>query len=45
LLPHVASNVQATFDSTINPGSNNNHESMRNGKKPFKFVEPFEKKP
>jgi len=44
-LPHVASNVQATSNSTISLGSNNIHESMRNGKEPFEFVEPFEKKP
>jgi len=44
-LPHVASNVQATFSSTIRPSSNSNPESRRNGKEPIEFVKPLEKKP
>jgi len=45
LLPHVASNVQATSNSTISPSSSINPESRRNGKEVVEFVEFLEKKP
>jgi hypothetical protein len=45
LLPHVASNVQATSNSTISPSSNINPKSRRNGKEVVEFVEFLEKKP
>jgi hypothetical protein len=45
LLPHVASNVQATSSSTISPSSNINPKSRRNGKEVVEFVEFLEKKP
>ncbi len=45
LLPHVASNVQATSNNTISPSSNINPKSRRNGKEVVEFVEFLEKKP
>jgi hypothetical protein len=44
-LTHVASNLQATSNSTISPSSTSNPKNKINGKEHVEFVEPLKKKP